>query len=292
MVAKKSQTKTNLKKKDKSDHKICLCCGKERMYNTNNFYQNISPYINNRIAIGKKCMKDIVKYDDMESIFFILHVLNKPFIKEKWEECLNSDKDTWGEYIKQMSSLPQYKDLTWKDTNYTDLYDNEIIKNTQIQAINNNKHNNVENISQWEQRWGKGFTTDDYKYLDNFYSEYTKSYATDTPVQKNLYKNIARVHLQAEKEFMTGNITNFNKLMETSSKLHNDGNIKPIQSTGANDDKGLSTYGLWIKMIENDEPCEIFDKKPLFADFDSVGKYFSQWIVRPFKKIFGLEKSE
>jgi len=80
--------------------------------------------------------------------------------------------------------------------------------------------------------------------------------------------------------------------METSSKLHNDGNIKPIQSTGANDDKGLSTYGLWIKMIENDEPCEVFDKKPLFEDFDHINEYFQKWIVRPFKKIFGLDRDD
>lgn len=138
--------------------------------------------------------------------------------------------------------------------------------------------------------WGKGFQQDDYEYLNNFYYEYEKHFTTDTPVQINLYKNIAKVHLQAEKELNTGNVTNFNKLMELSSKLHNDGNIKPIQSTGANDDKGVSTYGLWIKEIEKTEPCEVFDKKPVYQDYDSFKKYWDKWFVRPFKNIFNISK--
>ena len=89
-------------------------------------------------------------------------------------------------------------------------------------------------------------------------------------------------------QLATGNIKAFKDLMELSSKLHNDGNIKPIQSTGANDDKGLSTYGLWIKTIEQDEPCEHFETKPLYEDYDKFKRYIDNWFVRPFKNIFNI----
>lgn len=286
MVAKKVKQKTQ----QENEMKICICCGKEKKDIPNNFYQNVNPRVSNKVGLCKSCIKDIVDYNDVSSVDFILRILDRPFIKEMWEEALKSNDDTWGAYIRPVSSLPQYKDMRYKDSNLFLLSNGQSITNNTTEE--GTLKYSQEQLREWEKSFGKGYSVEDYEYLDKFYSDYTKSYATDTPVQINLYKNIAKVHLQAEKELIAGNISNFNKLMETSSKLHNDGNIKPIQSTGANDDKGLSTYGLWIKMIENDEPCEVFDKKPLFEDFDHINEYFQKWIVRPFKKIFGLDRDD
>src|SRR3712207_4982297 len=108
-----------INKEDNNETKICLCCTKEKKYTTNNFYQNVNPYINDSFRFCKKCTKKVVDYNNMESILFLLHILDKPFIQDKWEECLKSKKDTWGEYIRQISSLPQYKDLIWKDGDIT-----------------------------------------------------------------------------------------------------------------------------------------------------------------------------
>src|SRR3712207_589367 len=94
-----------INKEDNNETKICLCCTKEKKYTTNNFYQNVNPYINDSFRFCKKCTKKVVDYNNMESILFLLHILDKPFIQDKWEECLKSKKDTWGEYIRQISSL-------------------------------------------------------------------------------------------------------------------------------------------------------------------------------------------
>lgn len=271
----------------------CIRCEKEKA--ESNYYINENPlFPTDKTIICKDCISDYIGEKDssgyLDRIIMILSILNKPFLYDLWER---RDKD-WNKYIPQLSSLHQYRSLTFKDSVFSDNKMKSNIKEIEQDEVNkevDSKEIDID-LEAAQARWGrgKGLTIDDYIYLENFFNEYKHSYETDTPVQVNLYKNIAKVHLQAEKELANGNIKNFKDLMDLSSKLHNDGNIKPIQSTGANDNKGLSTYGLWIKEIEKTEPCEYFKDKPVYEDYDKFKKYLDNWFVRPMKNVFNISK--
>lgn len=261
---------------------ICTSCGKEK--GLNNYYYSSSPFhkLNQRLHVCKQCIGEITKEltkDDIDRVKNVLRMLDKPFLEKIWLSSIDefekrNSKDLFGVYMKNIG-MKQYRDLTWDDS-----------------EVSSNVDNNKINVDHKEliEKWGYGYSKEDYLYLEKFYNEYENSYATDTPVQRNLYKNIAKVHLQAEKALASNNVREFKDLMELSSKLHNDGNIKPIQSTGAHDNKGLSTYGLWIKTIEEEEPCEYFKNKPIYEDYDGFKKYWQKWFVRPFKNIFNLSR--
>lgn len=272
----------------------CLKCEKEKSDTSANFYVNNNDLITNKkIPICKACVQDYIKNSPDNQKFDrsieLLSFLNRPFIRDLW---LDVD---WGDYIRQVSSLPQYKSLHFKDSDIINRNSNRSnVENTQ-----ENEDLSLEQVSppsefkvtpEMKKTWGNTASTEDIEYLENFYFEYFNTYSTDTPVQRNLYRNIAKIHLQAEKELGGGNIKVYKDLMELSSKLHNDGNIKPIQSTGANDDKGLSSYGLWINEVEQNEPCEFFEKKPIYEDADGFKKYLEKWFIRPFKNIFNISK--
>src|SRR5690606_37248893 len=77
-------------------------------------------------------------------------------------------------------------------------------------------------LDRLRKKWGK-MELEDYEFLEDFYGDYANSYATDTPAQIMLYKNIAKIHLQAEKELSKANIKPYKDLMDLSSKLHQDG---------------------------------------------------------------------
>ena len=66
-----------------------------------------------------------------------------------------------------------------------------------------------------------------------------------------------------------GDIT---KLIESRSKLMNDGNLKPVQSTGADKNEKLS-LGVFIKKWENEKPIrqEIDDEMKRYIDTYMVG---------------------
>lgn len=266
------------------DRFTCTSCGNNK-HITRDFYTSYSPFhkATGRLHVCKKCINDSVIANDIKSFMNMLRRLDIPFIIRLYESAIQNNAYI-GEYFKLVNTK-DFRDLTWDDSDFEKHKNSNTIDN----IIKNNNEVTYEDFSTLRKKWGQ-FEDNDYEYLENFYGEYKNSYATDTPVQVNLYKNIAKVHLQAEKELSNGQTKAFKDLMELSSKLHNDGNIKPIQSTGAHDDKGLSTYGLWIKTIEQDEPCEYFEDKPTYEDYDEYRKYWEKWFIRPFKNIFNISK--
>ena len=262
----------------------CTCCGKQQLQTQ--FYLSESPFhlSTGKLSVCKKCLVDEFKKSGskMVSLQHVLRMIDRPFIYDLWISSLNEAKkkatgNVLGIYMKNIG-MKDYKSKNWSDSEFSVKETVSVDEDIETSSVNEDKI------------WGNGYSGQDLDYLINFYRSYSENYATDTPVQINLYRNIAKVHLQADKELANGNVKQYKDLLELSSKLHNDGNIKPIQSTGANDDKGLSAYGLWIKSVEQTEPCEAFENKKEYEDFDQFNKYIQKWFVRPFKNIFNISK--
>jgi hypothetical protein len=267
----------------------CSSCGKDRDA-TRDYYSSHSPFHKHtgRLHVCKVCFLEYVN-EDIDKLKEALRMIDRPYsteiLKSSQDEAESNGKSVFGMYMKNLG-LRQNRTLTWDDSEFKGQIKTENLSYSEDDDVDDDA---IEQDS--IKMWGRGYTKSEYEYLSNFYDEYRHSYATDTPVQINLYKNIAKVHLQAEKELADKQTKTFKELMELSSKLHNDGNIKPIQSTGANDDRGLSAYGLWIKTIEQEEPCEYFKDKKAYEDYDGFQKYIDKWFVRPFKNIFNLDKN-
>lgn len=267
----------------------CSCCGNDK--DVKDFYSSNSPFHKStqKMHVCKECFVDYIK-DDINKLKDALRMIDKPFLldlyKSSVEEAERLNRNAFRVYMKNVV-MRQYSSYTWENSDFEGHIKSEHIDVDDLEEVEEIQLE--ESLNTLRQRWGK-FEKEDYIFLENFYREYENNYATDTPVQINLYKNIAKVQLQAEKELANGNTKNYKDLMDLSSKLHNDGNIKPIQNTGNNEDRGLSTYGLWIKEVEREEPCEYFKDKPLYEDYDRFKKYWEKWFIRPFKNIFNVSK--
>lgn len=95
--------------------KKCEICKIER--NEKNFYARVKQ------NVCKECLKQNVNYDDIISFMKFLKVNDLPYIDNiyKKQENLSS-------YIKIISSLPQYRGLTFKEGfNYNDKHDDSFI---------------------------------------------------------------------------------------------------------------------------------------------------------------------
>lgn len=137
-------------------------------------------------------------------------------------------------------------------------------------------------------RWGYGLEIDAYEYMENIYQSFIGVYSSDTPVQRMIYEDIAKTRYEAEKARKGGNVTLYEKLVKIVSTLMNDGNIKPVQATAA-DNEGLGTWGQWVKKIEEEEPIPKPSKE--FLDVDGISKYINKWFVNHFSRILGVENN-
>ncbi len=131
--------------KDPVSEYVCPHCGK--LKKETEFYTSTDPaVIIGRAFPCKSCSENIARrydartgdYSDMTeaSLKSALMYLDKPFIRKLWETAYNEvhnedlkqpKKNMWTSYIKNVTSLSQYRGLRWRDGDFDDTKTNEEI---------------------------------------------------------------------------------------------------------------------------------------------------------------------
>ncbi|WP_010498369.1 hypothetical protein [Paenibacillus elgii] len=276
MTARKKELNKNVEKI------TCLKCSKSRMPSTQNFYVNTHPlFASEKLMVCKECINEYIGDKNSSGyvgrVKLVLSLLDKPFLIDQWEE---RDKD-WSKYIPLISSFPQYKGMTFAHSVFEHVESNY----SQVNYDDTNACiNNYDLNSDAQIRW-KGFKKDKILELENFYQELISTYEHSTPIQRNLYRNIAITQIQANEAIASTDHKKYKELMDTLSKLMNDANIKPVQETGA-EANGISSFGEFIKMVEETEP--IPEPRDEFKDVDGISRYIDKWFLHHMKRFLGI----
>ncbi|OSA92837.1 UNVERIFIED_ORG: hypothetical protein B2H93_13505 [Clostridium botulinum] len=78
-----------------------------------NFYSSNSVLsVDGKTTICKKCIKEKINYNEIQTVYDMLMALDIPFIYDVWITAENSKSDTFGKYISLIGSLPQYSSCT------------------------------------------------------------------------------------------------------------------------------------------------------------------------------------
>lgn len=260
--------------------KTCLKCGKE--YAVSSFYSHRNPLINDKFGFCKKCVKDYVDLNNMETLFDFLRTMDIPYLKDFWKQANESKNATIGTYFRSLS-LKQNSDLRFKDsdrlsgkTNSTELYDDE-----------NDTFDLTDSIIK---RWGRSLELEDYMFLEEEFERLGGLEVEDT-IQERLFKNMAKTQLMAEKALQEGDTNKYEKMMKTLSIQMNDANIKPVQVKSASQDGGLNSWGEWIKLIEEKEPASTPETEKKYEP-KFIKDYVERWFVTQMKRVFGIIKDE
>ena len=158
--AKKSMATT----KDPIPEYVCPHCGKTKK--ASEFYVSTDPAVSIGVAFPcKSCSQNIARrydpktgeYSDMteSSLKSALMYLDKPFIRTLWEsaykevhdETLKQPKhNMWTSYIKNVTSLGQYKGLRWRDGDF----DEKMVEVQQVEISTEERDVNPEVLSELE----------------------------------------------------------------------------------------------------------------------------------------------
>lgn len=276
--------------------KYCTGCGEIKVIK--DFYYS-SSYVNRHsetVQLCKKCILDYVEPEytnvyDISKIKDILRMIDKPFLQETWtNSCAEGDKmkrDYFGVYMKNLA-MRHNKSLTWNDSKFDNMVDDG--KGNVVELTVDEFENITDaDLKRWKRTWGED-TIDGYLFMDDFYNSYINTFPTELTSTIVIYKNLAKIHREADKLLAEKKLKEYREFMELSSKLHSDAKIKASQISGAGEDKGLNSYGLWLRDIENSEPAEYIEKRPLFTDVDGIKSYFEKWVLRPMKNVFLKQK--
>lgn len=106
-----------MSKTNKKETLVCNRCNKSKEKNTNYYntankiYENIG-----KLPICKLCLKKMVDYSNIDSVYAVLQQFDIMFHIEYWEKAEKSRMDTFGRYISMANSLPQFIDTGWRDS--------------------------------------------------------------------------------------------------------------------------------------------------------------------------------
>lgn len=258
---------------------ICNCCGKTK--SETNYYN--SPTIFNRHT-GKypACKQCIWKLEestgDYEIVKDILRMLDRPFLLDLWksseieiEGYNNATKSVFKTYMKNIA-MPQYRELNWS--------------HSQLSSVDSLEEVNVKITMEEKEKlvnfFGRGFSIEEYIWLQNEYIDWSTKYAIDTKGLEITIIEICITRLSIRNGI--ANNTSVDKLQKTLLELMGAANLKPVQETGANASE-QETFGTLIKRFENEKPIPKPSEK--WADVDGVRKYVSVWFTGHLMKMLG-----
>lgn len=255
--------------------KICIRCTKT--LSAKSFYSDRNPLIHESFGICKSCGKDYVKEENLTTLYDLLQTMNVPYLKDYWSKAVNSESDTLGNYLKNLNSLNQNKDLKFSDSNDMSK------KSSQVENLDNEDFK----ISPLMiKRWGRTYDIEEYIRLEEIF-ERMGGYGEIDSVQEYLLINVCKTQLVADMALEEGDHAKFEKMIGTLSKLMGDANIKPVQvKANAENGSKMKSWGEWVLLIEENEPIDEEDTS--FKDKIFVRKYLDTFFFKQMKRVLGL----
>lgn len=250
----------------KEPYKKCTKCNKDKKLS--NFYNSNSKITDGKSPICKDCIKEMIDYEDMNSVYSILRTLDIPFILEYWNKALEkSDKDPFGNYMRMANSLRQFQGLTWDDS----------IFESKDELINiKDSENKTQIVSNKEliEKWGD-YPLEEIKLFEKKYQELRVNYPERTAMHTEALKIYVRYRVKEELATQKGAY----KEAEAWGKLAKDAatsaKINPSQLSKADLSDGFDTFSQLVRTVE--QAVDIIPILPKFKARPQDRADFTLW---------------
>ncbi len=138
--------------------------------------------------------------------------------------------------------------------------------------------------------FGIGRLKEEYALLYDHYLSFKDKADENDIIQTNLIIEMCEIKLLQASARKDKLVDEYDKLAKLYQSYLSTANLKPRDSK----DMGMSNpeecWGNYNKAIEQYTPAEYFKDKKIYADYDSLGKYITRFLARPFKNIFTNSK--
>lgn len=263
---------------EKSGKKTCLHCGDD--WALSSFYSHRNPLIDEKFGFCKKCVRNNINFDDMDTLYNFLRTMDIPYLKDFWKQANEAKTETIGTYFKNLS-LKQNRDLHFKDSH-------DMSGKTNKAELTEIDYESFEITNTIIKRWGRNLELEDYIFLEEEFDN-IGGHESENTIQERIFKNMAKTQWMANKAYEEGDHNKYEKMMKTLSSQMNDANIKPVQIKTSTEESGLSSLGEWIKLVEETEPIteDESEYEPKY-----IKDYIERWFIVQMKRVFGRIKDE
>lgn len=181
-------------------------------------------------------------------------------------------------------NMTQYQSKTYLDTikeranqivgNYYDIEDIESKKPEEERIV----------TPQVVDRWGLGYTPDEYAQLEAHYKMLKDQIPEDDAYKEVLIKDMCTTKVLQSRAIVNNDMDKYEKLQRSYQTTAKEANLqvkKKDEATSLNSDEAC--WGCFVRDVEKYTPADLYKQQKLFEDVDGVKGYFDRFIVRPFK---------
>lgn len=236
----------------------CISCTQEKE-KSNNFYNTKNQlYVNiGKLPVCKTCLKSMINYDDMESIYSILRQFDIMFDITHWESAEESKTDTFGRYITMANSLPNFEGKGWKDSVFKK---EETKTNTSVQNETNTnpqsthvtykvKFNVTDEIMD---KWGSGYTVEEYQNFEKKYDKLIRNYGEKTALHTEGLLTYIRYRVKEEMSTAKGDVKEAKEWGQLASKAATDAKINVSQLSKSDISGGVDVLSQLFEAVETE----------------------------------------
>jgi hypothetical protein len=281
------------KKTRKEDgSKTCSRCN--RTLKVNNFYNSDSELFHDGyVHICKQCLKQIVNEDDMDSVYRILQAIDKPFLNEVWKSAKASRYATFGDYMRMLSSLHQYRNLTYADSIFP--YDNGYVEDEEFEVeesvvteeeVKENDPFNIKITKELKLKWGN-YAEKDIVDMEKTYQEMLFANDISTPQHKKQLQFYCKLSMMMDKALQNNDIGTFEKLSRQFDTLIKSSGFRPIDRKSSDEATGMRNFSTIFQEVERNGFVPPIDVT-LVENQDIVDRtifYYANYV----RKLVGME---
>lgn len=251
-----------------NNKKKCNVCQKNIDIKLGFYSSNSKFHEDGRSPICKNCMTDMVDIHNIDSVIMILQQLDRPFLEDLWKACFDNSDNPFGEYMKQVSSLPQFSGMTHIDGMKASDRRREVkVEKRNVEEEETETSKRVVTPEQMK-FWGSNHSKEDVLRLQELYEKMKLSYEIETESHEDLLKKICRVSLKMDKALDEDDHKKFKEYHGTYKAMMSDAKFNPVQRSASDKVGGMNTFGEWFEAVEKDgfipkfhtdEPQDIVD---------------------------------
>jgi hypothetical protein len=277
-LPKQKNNVVNVPHNKSNDKKICSDCKKP--LSLTNFYNTSSVLSSDgKLDICKKCVSKRIDYNDMNTIYKILQQMDIPFLYAYWRSAIEKTPDNpWGTYIRMANSkINEFAYTSWKDSSFKP----EVIETSNISDNESNitsQNNRPENFTPNEviyEKWGYGYSNEEYYYFEKKYHQLKNNYPEKTAMHTEALLNYIRYRVKEELATARGDVKEAKEWGGLAKEAATAAKINPSQLSAADLADGLSGFGQLVRAVE--QAVDIVEILPKFKQSPQDNVDFTLW---------------
>ncbi|OZB98032.1 hypothetical protein [Paenibacillus sp. XY044] len=275
-------TKTPKINKEKPTKKCSEC---KRVLSLINFYNNNNPMSDGKSPLCKKCINEMIDYSDIKTVHSALRAMDLPFLIDLWEDSSNRIGKTFGNYLRQINSLPNYRGMTWEDS----VFEKKSIENSEI-SVSAPTQPAVVVTPDLIEKWGN-YPPDEIILFEKKYQQLKVNYPERTAMHIEALQIYVRYRVKEELATQKGQ----SKEAESWGKLAKDAavaaKINPSQLSKSDLSDGLDSFSQLTRNVE--QAIDVIEILPQFKERPQDKVDFTIWCyVNYVRDLKGLPPAE